>query len=85
MKDRKRIWDRRNIDTLEDEVKKFFHLNTERFKVKKEKKTKKRPKAEMNSILEVEDLAANSKVGDNNSVLGSTLITYEETTDKSIC
>jgi len=40
MKDRKRIWDRRNVDKLQDEVQKFFELNIERFKEVKKKKRK---------------------------------------------
>lgn len=42
MKDRKRVWDRRNIDKLPEEVAKFFETNIERFKTEKEKPSKKR-------------------------------------------
>lgn len=33
MKDRKKVWDRRNIDKLEEDVCNFFETNIERFKV----------------------------------------------------
>ena len=46
MKDRKRIWDRRNIDKLSEEVEKFFEVNIERFKTEKDKSNKKRKRIE---------------------------------------
>ena len=46
MKDRKRVWDRRNIDKLPEEVAKFFETNIERFKSEKEKPNKKRKRCQ---------------------------------------
>ena len=42
MKDRKKVWDRRNIDGLENEIKTFFEVNIAKFKpdVKERKKKK---------------------------------------------
>ena len=42
MKDRKRVWDRKNIDKLPEEIANFFEANIERFKTEKEKPSKKR-------------------------------------------
>ena len=42
MKDRKRVWDRRNIEKLPEEVEKFFETNIERFKTDQDKSKKKR-------------------------------------------
>lgn len=47
MKDRKRIWDRRNIEKLPEEVAKFFEANIERFKTDKDKPIKKRKRSEV--------------------------------------
>ena len=46
MKDRKRVWDRRNIEKLPEEVEKFFETNIERFKTDQDKSKKKRKRLE---------------------------------------
>jgi len=67
MKDRKKVWDRRNIDKLDEEVSGFFESNQARFKLI-DKVCKKR------RVKDIEDL--NSEV---TTVLDSesTRITYE--------
>jgi hypothetical protein len=46
MKDRKRLWDSKNIDKLSDEVEKFFENNIKRFKSDKDKPSKKRKRCQ---------------------------------------
>ena len=45
MKDRKRIYDKRNIDKLENEVKTFVELNSKRFEAEKAEEARKIKKA----------------------------------------
>ena len=50
MKDRKRVWDRRNIEKLPEEVEKFFETNIERFKTDQDKSKKKRKRLEEQAV-----------------------------------
>ena len=72
MKDRKKVWDRRNIDKLEEEVRRFFDSNIERFKVV-DKVGKKR------KIKDIEEITPEQVVVKE---LDSTKITYESDSNK---
>ena len=66
MKDRRKVWDRLNIDKLDEEVSGFFESNQARFKLV-DKVCKKR------KVKDIEDLNSEVTLQDSES----TKITYE--------